>query len=137
MPGSFSYKALTNFPNVFWQLLIVSFLEKVCVASFVANAAEIYQTRFNLTLEDTGFIIGIPSMVTAIFAPILALFLDRFGRRCYLWIIGFCLIMAAHIIFFALNGNSVNWAVLTMFLLGLGSTIMIITVYTVFSYVVT
>ena len=71
------------------MICVLSIIEKMTIIPFIQNAAEMFQVKFNLEMQETGTIIAIPFIVFIFLAPFLGIMMDKIGNRGNLLIIGF------------------------------------------------
>jgi len=139
-PPKISIAGIKSFNLSFWTMCFLAFIERISVGAFLINSAEIYQQKFNMGLQETGIIIGIPNIITVALSPVVAVYFDRVGKRCYFLIVGFTFLLASHLVFYSMQQCPVTEQCFTsawpMVLLGVGGTIITLTLYTSFSYVV-
>jgi MFS family permease len=96
--------------------------------------------KFNLDLQETGTIIAIPFIVFVFLAPMLGLFLDKIGYRCYILILGYSCLFLSQMIFMGYDVCPANdkcyEGIAPMAITGLSSAVIQLTLFTSINYVV-
>lgn len=91
-------------------------------------------------MQETGTIIAIPFIVFIFLAPFLGIIMDKIGNRGYILIIGFLSLFASQVIFMNLDECNINdkcyEGIFPMSLIGMGSTIISLTMYPSVNYIV-
>lgn len=104
----------------------LAFVEKLCIQPFIQNSSELFQKKFNLDLQETGTVIAIPFIVFILLAPMLGLFMDKIGQRCYMMIIGFICLFFSQSVFLSYetcpSDDKCYEGIMPMALIGLAST---------------
>ena len=131
-----SIAGLKSFNTEYWLLCVLVFIQSCLYEAFIVNVAGIYQSKFSMGLQQTGLIMSIPAFMMIVCSPFLGVFFDRIGKRVFYIMIGFVLNLAAHMQYATLpkcppHMEEHCWdSLLPMFLLGLGTTVIKISLYT-------
>ena len=84
----------------FWLLSALSVFDKFLIPPFIQNASEMFQTKFNLSLQESGTVIAFPDIVFIFTGAFLGFFVDKRGKRGFVLGIGFLMLLASHFIFY-------------------------------------
>lgn len=131
---------ITNLKGEFWFILVISFLDKLTVQPLIQNSALIMQTKYNISLDQTGSIIALPYFVFFCLAVPLGIFFDKYGYRLSILIFGFALLMISQIIFLQHDPCPEDQVcyegVFPIVLMGITFAIVQLTIFTGIQYVV-
>lgn len=93
------FSKIKKFKADFWMICALAILEKISIQPFIQNAGEMFQTKFNLDLQETGTIIAFPFIVFIFLGPFQGWITDKKGYKGYVLIAGFIILSIAHIVF--------------------------------------
>jgi len=119
----------------FWLMCVLVTLDQMLVHPFVQNSSPLFQTKFNLSIKESGYLVAAPWMVFVIVGTPLGLLVDRMGNRANLLVAGLFCSLAAYISFALLPDCPVDEkcysAVLPMILLGFANLLNQLSLYCV------
>jgi MFS family permease len=95
----------------------------ISIINSLIIGSSVLQTRFNFTEVGAGFFFTMPYVIAAIFSPITGLFVDRYGHRMTVIIVGSLFNVVSHIIELSLPDCDQCWeSILPLVLLGISYT---------------
>jgi MFS family permease len=77
--------------------------DKFIIPPFIQNASEIFQTKYNLSLEESGTILSFPDIIYIVFGPILGFIIDKKGYKGIILLIGFLLVFISHVLLYSFS----------------------------------
>lgn len=92
----------------FIVICILAMFDKMIIPTFIQNASELYQTKFNLSMEESSQIISYPDIVYMILSLFVAAFVDKRGKKGIVLISGFTVLGMAHLTFILLAASPAN-----------------------------
>ena len=73
------FSKIKKFKADFWMICALAILEKISIQPFIQNAGEMFQTKFNLDLQEAGTIIAFPFIVFIFLGPFQGWITDKKG----------------------------------------------------------
>ena len=139
-PKKIQFSGVLNLSSLFWLTAIAGMLDRFIIEGFTQNAAEMLQTKFNLSLQMAGSLMAIPDIILVCLCPFLAIVLDKFGKRGYVLVVGFCFETLSQLsLGFTTQcplGEVCMVAVFPLVLLGIGTCLVKLTVFTCINLIV-
>ncbi len=92
-----------SFKFEFWVICVLAMFDKMTFPPFMQNASELLQTKFNLTMDESGKIIIYPDIVYILLSIFIALLIDKRGNKGFVLAFGFILMFVSQFIFYNLE----------------------------------
>lgn len=82
----------------FWLTCFSAMATYFSIVNWIAYAGQQNMTRFGYTATSVGFIYTMPYIIATVLAPILGIFIDKFGYRVHIMVAGSIFMIMAHLV---------------------------------------
>lgn len=94
----FRFSDLKTLELPFWLTCFSAMATYFSIVNWIAYAGNQNITRFGYTSTSVGFIYTMPYIIATAFAPVLGIFIDKFGYRVHIMVAGSLFMIAGHAI---------------------------------------
>lgn len=94
---NFKCKDLKDLELPFWLTCLSCMCTYIAIINSIVIGSSVLQSRFNYSEVEAGFYFTMPYVIAAIFSPILGWFVDKYGKRMTVTLIGSLLMILAHV----------------------------------------
>jgi len=135
--NNFSLKDLKLLGLPFWLTTFSCMCTYISVVNSVAIGSALLQNRFNYSEIEAGFFFGLPYTISACACPLVGIFVNRYGRRMTVTMLGSLLLIISHTLMMLLPECDKCFASkLPLILQGLGYTTYSVVLWGSFPYIV-
>ena len=71
-------------------------LTYIAVVNYVMIASAVLQVQYGFTIEQSGYVFTLPYVFSAIISPFVGAFVNKFGRRMSVTLVGSIIMLIAH-----------------------------------------
>ena len=115
----FRWKDLNDLDIHFWLACCSSFCTYIAVVNTIVIGSKYLQLRFNYSLEEAGYYFTLPYILAAFFSPFIGYFIQRYGQRMSVLLLGSFFMIGAHTFNLCLDDCDRCWTSLVpLFMLG-------------------
>ena len=97
MDQNFKCEDVKDLSIPFWLTCLSCMCTYISIINSLVIGSSVLQTRFNYSEIEAGFYFTLPYVVAAIFSPICGIFVERYGKRMTITILGSVLMVVAHV----------------------------------------
>jgi Na+/melibiose symporter-like transporter len=97
MSQSFNFEDVKELSAPFWLTCFSCMCTYIGIINSLIIGSSVLQTRFNFSEVEAGFYFTLPYVVAAFCSPICGLFVEKYGKRMTLNLLGSALMVIAHI----------------------------------------
>lgn len=80
----FKFSDIYDFSTSFWLLTGSCVVTYMSVFPYIQNASDLLQTKYGFDKVTSGFLFGVPYIISAITSPFIGAGIDKFGKRAFL-----------------------------------------------------
>jgi MFS family permease len=118
----------------------IAVLEKISIQSFITNAGEMFQTKYNLDIQQAATIIASPFIVFLVVGLLIGWITDMKGQKGKILAVGLFFMCLSHTIFLYFKrcpeDEKCYEGIFPMTLIGLANTMIQLTLYPQVNYLV-
>ena len=105
----FKFSDIKKLNFQYWCTCISCFFMQTSINNYLVVASAVLQTRFGFSDVAAGFLFPMPYMIAAISSPLIGFFVDRFGYRNVVAILGSVVMILGHVIIIVSPDCSMCW----------------------------